>query len=296
MKGVKAIGWGIILLAGGLSPTREASAVPYDVGANPDVNADYVTNMAWTDIRCLFRDWGQLGAPWNTGGIQLSANSYPLQDSEALTFMKGYPSGVYKLSYDGTGTVAFTGATMSNKTTAGGHTTADVSITRNATLDNMVTLKITGINTGDPVRNLKLIAPGYPADGSQMFTNEFVKRCRPFKSLRHLNWMCTNGSPLVNWTDRTPPTGFQQCTNKGVAYEYMIELSNQAGRDIWVCVPDQATDAFVTGFANLLRDKLNPSLHVYVEFSNEILERRLRPVQPHRLQGPVPRPEQQLPI
>lgn len=50
----------------------------------------------------------------------------------------------------------------------------------------------------------------------------------------------------------------------------IFELCNQTQSDAWVCIPHRATDNFITEFANLLQDSLDPGLKIYVEYSNEV--------------------------
>jgi hypothetical protein len=59
-------------------------------------------------------------------------------------------------------------------------------------------------------------------------------------------------------------------TAHGIPYEWMIALCNLKKADAWVCVPHLAEDDYVRRMAELVRDHLNPSLTIYVEYSNEI--------------------------
>jgi len=40
--------------------------------------------------------------------------------------------------------------------------------------------------------------------------------------------------------------------------------------DAWFCMPHMADDDFVYRFAKVVKEKLDPSLKVYVEYSNEV--------------------------
>src|SRR5262249_41900521 len=71
-------------------------------------------------------------------------------------------------------------------------------------------------------------------------------------------------------SDRTLPTSPQQSGNKGAAWEYVIDLANATGKDIWINIPEGATDNYVTQLATLIKNNLNPGIHVYVEYSNEL--------------------------
>jgi hypothetical protein len=58
--------------------------------------------------------------------------------------------------------------------------------------------------------------------------------------------------------------------HKGVPVEVMVSLANTLKRDIWVNIPHVANDDYVTNYAKYVFDNLDPSLKVYVEFSNEV--------------------------
>jgi hypothetical protein len=50
----------------------------------------------------------------------------------------------------------------------------------------------------------------------------------------------------------------------------MVDLCNRTGVHAWFSMPHRATDDFITQFATLVRDTLDPELKVYIEYSNEI--------------------------
>ena len=52
--------------------------------------------------------------------------------------------------------------------------------------------------------------------------------------------------------------------------EYAILLANEVHANAWINVPYHATDDYVTQLAQLIKSTLDPSLNVYVEFSNEV--------------------------
>ena len=50
----------------------------------------------------------------------------------------------------------------------------------------------------------------------------------------------------------------------------MIELANQTHKDVWICVPHAADEAYVAQMAALFKNGLDPELTVYLEYSNEV--------------------------
>jgi chitodextrinase len=113
--------------------------------------------------------------------------------------------------------------------------------------------------------------------------SDFVSDMAPYSVLRFMDWGPTNGSEFVNWSSRIQKTANHytttvpltngdgsSTTGQGVAYEWQIDLCNRATSDMWINVPHKASDDFVRQLARLIRDNLNSSRKVYVEYSNEV--------------------------
>jgi predicted outer membrane repeat protein len=135
------------------------------------------------------------------------------------------------------------------------------------------------VQTNGGIRDVKLIRPGYPADKPPTFSNSFLKAIRPFSVLRFMDWSSTNNrDPLwpaeTDWSDRKLTTdATQKPFGKklgGVAWEYVIELANLTGKDIWVNIPASASDGYVQQLAKMMHDQLNPGITIYLEYSNEV--------------------------
>ncbi len=176
-----------------------------------------------------------------------------------------------------------------------------------------------------PVTDLKvwLPNPGNPQNqslegSSSIWHPAFLSSINSadFNHLRFMDWGDTNQSPQMDWVDRRLPTmavqngvlnrrspaaGVVNYTNSsgqpvyfggdrstGLAYEYMVSLSNTTNKDLWICVPHLATNDYIDKLARLIRygsDGVNPytstqsnpvypplnsNLKVWVEYSNEI--------------------------
>ena len=155
------------------------------------------------------------------------------------------------------------------------------------------------INTG--ITNVHLIRPQFAPNGTkwwdsptQEFTNPFLASLAPFTTLRFMDWTNTNGNQQADWNQITPASWpgrhtiqtdgawewsatdkKTELTNNfssdtGESWQSVIDLGNATGKDIWINIPVRATDAYVKNLATLLKQKLNPALHVYVEYSNEV--------------------------
>lgn len=225
-----------------------------------------------------FKDLFKQSAPWISNNGQpfagTTADGYPLlnpgqfaRTQMAWSLEGHYPGGVYTCRYDGQGTIAFSGdaAILSQ-----GPGEILVAVTPGLTV-NGVRLNITTTDPADPVRNIRLLMPGFETeDPEHPFHPDFLARWEKFKTIRFMNWQRTNLSTVEEWSQRTPATWTTQADlQAGVAIEYMIRLANELHADPWFCMPHRASDDFVLQFATLVHDTLDPTLKVYLEYANE---------------------------
>jgi len=176
----------------------------------------------------------------------------------------GYPAGVYTCLYEGRGKIQFAYRTKVIEETPG-----RIRVQVSADQD-LLTLRITETDPADPIRNIRVILPGFEDTyKSQPFYPDFLKRWEKFKVLRFMDMQCTNNSQQTNWSDRPTPDMQTQGTEAGVALEYLIQLANTLDADPWFCVPHLATDDYIRHFAEMVKARLKPGLKIYVEYSNE---------------------------
>ena len=105
----------------------------------------------------------------------------------------------------------------------------------------------------------------------------FLEDLKPFAYLRAIDWAGVNhvestykGVTVLHWDKhRRKPTDNHRDLEI-VAYEWMIDLCNKTGKDMWLTVPDMADDEYLEKLAELVKDKLNPELKLYIEWSNEV--------------------------
>jgi hypothetical protein len=130
-------------------------------------------------------------------------------------------------------------------------------------------LRIASLRPENPIRNLHLVKPAFEKDFLEdPFHPEFLKRWGFARVLRFMDWMETNGSPLREWKDR-PRLGDARY-RKGVPLELLLDLGNRTGAAPWLCVPHLAEDSFVEEMARLAKERLDPRLGLYLEYSNEV--------------------------
>lgn len=250
------------------------------LGVNIEGLSDWSGANMFVDLMKTSRAWGLAGQPWVTG-VKTDANGWPTEDAGVIVFCDQVDvdmGGTYKLSFDGSATiVTYEGIKIQNQVYSGGKTTADIVIPKNASQ-----LFLTFNDTNKGVKNVKIIRPGYSED--QTFTDVFLKALDPFTTIRYMDFLNTNGqnssdsayydATTIDWSDRKLPTDASQASSIGKkvggAWEYVIELANLTHKDIWINVPYNVTNNYLTSLAQLLKAKLDSDINIYVEYSNEV--------------------------
>lgn len=101
----------------------------------------------------------------------------------------------------------------------------------------------------------------------QVYDPVYLQDLSKYQILRYLDFGKINNSQVKEISDYSTPNTIIQ---NEVCLEYMIELANILGADPWFCIPMQASDNFVTQWAQTIKNMLNPNLKVRVELSNEV--------------------------
>lgn len=240
---------------------------------------------------------------WNMGGVSPPSDpqGYPIvldpkpplsrqPFTKTRTAAGHYPGGDFLVTWDGDGILRFGGDVI--KSAAISTQSCVISV---APAGQGIIVYIVRSSPCDPIRNLRMVPASQQAAPSR-FDPKYLADFAAFPGpIRFKNWQQTNGFPRSGWTrwgDRatqygtqcgvvqpvldesgTPllaPDGTPYYAGGGVALEYQIELCNTLKRDGWWCIPHLATDAYASAMARMIRDRLDPSLKVYVEVGNEI--------------------------
>ena len=243
----------------GSHPGGDASGdAPADVGVNPHptISSWLGTNM---DVDLPRVDVTYMLSPFTASS--LDANGYPATGtSGASSTDVGFllPSGTYDISYVGTGALAVSGIGKLGGAwqTASGEQRNTVTLTGTpGSFGNALTLTVTN-TAGQSVTGIHLLLPGFDYDTTTIFTPQFLSLLGPFRAMRFMGWMATNGSTLANWSDRPASAHFGHSTY-GEPYEHMLELANVTGKDLWINVPEHATTAFITSLADFCAANLD---------------------------------------
>jgi len=174
----------------------------------------------------------------------------------------------YVLTYDGTAKVSIANATIVSQTAGkvvfnyiGGDSKPDVYIT------------FKSLNASDPVGDVHLVRADQVDDfnAGEIFNPAFVEKVSEWGVVRFMDWGNTNESNALTWATRTTlDDNSWQLKADGVPLEAMVKLANEAHVDMWYNVPTKADDAYVQNALTYIRDHLDPSLKVHVEWSNEV--------------------------
>ena len=251
------------------------------IGTNLTSVTDYSTEFVFTDAFKQSREWIAFNAdgsgPWDTKAqIPLNAKGFPrqvpfrhgnspLQKVRTLLLWgeeQYTPKGKYRLIVQGKGTV---------KLQFGASGTFQCPVDTYVDVNGRVALSIESSPASNPIRDIKFIYPKYARQfQNKVFTDEFLSFVKDFKVLRFMDWGHTNHSTVKTWDQRTPFNYRTQAKRTGVAWEYAIQLCNQANKDAWINIPHRANDQYIRNLAWLLKSQLKPNLKIYLEYSNEV--------------------------
>jgi len=118
---------------------------------------------------------------------------------------------------------------------------------------------------------LKSFEDEYESD-MKVFNPVYLERIKPFHTLKFVDPFRINNSRFRTWEDRTPKDYFNQNEGPhdcGLAYEWAIELCNLSKNHLWFNVPHAADNDALRKMAELVYERLDPNLMVYLEYSNE---------------------------
>jgi hypothetical protein len=246
--------------------------------------ADWSTEQPFIDLMKTARPWiGHLPGQW--GGMDsaqieasgaLDPNGWPLRIPDGAERIEAFIltdqpaaatslAGRYRLTYDGQGEVAVGGLAQNIDARPG-----QIWFSY-APGEGLVGISISATDAANPVRNIVVVKqeliPLFQAGA--VFNPHWLAIVQDLRAVRFMDWMNTNGSTQVHWSDRPLP-GDYTYGRRGVPVEVMVQLANEIGADPWFTLPHMADDAYVTAFATLVHDSLDPRRKVYAEYSNEI--------------------------
>ena len=75
-----------------------------------------------------------------------------------------------------------------------------------------------------------------------------------FSSMRFMDFLATNNNPISSWSERTLPSNFTMGNSRGIAWEFVIALTNQLNISAWINIPAMADDDYIKELATLWKD------------------------------------------
>ncbi len=275
----------------------ELFAQKHNLGVNID-NANAFVNLAnHLNNYSKAKSYDSLG--WPQSDFELLFDGRPVAEwsndiDDPSKFRTNY-SGIYKCSFKGSANVVASWSVVSvenkiydplSNTTYfdlniggypnTGHGLVNFSFTSTKRSPNDT------LNSG--ITNLKINRPSYPINSTKIFTDEYISllksadfSCYRFYGVQNI-W---DGEPTYpkksKWNNRKTPNDASQSSMKNMnnksdawSWDYIIALANILKKDIWVNVYISADSDYVINLANLLKTKLDPSINIYVENSNEV--------------------------
>ncbi len=278
----------------GPGPVRAAQPAPGGVGVNLfNYLNEYATEIAFVDVFRQSSPWTFAGkrvdpktpAPADPGVSLVGPDGWVQslrydQQATARVFASGdgrYPGGVYTVLYDGEGDIEFSNPNKAIERRPG---RIALQVTPQGGPAAGVTLMLQKTNPANPVRNIRMILPGYEdVYKTKPWYPPFLKMLKPFDTIRFMPWQTINSDMQKDWSERRLPTYATQASPplyrpsplvKGVSYEDIIALANELDVNPWVNVPTAASDDYIRQMAKLFHRTLKPTLRPMIEYSNEI--------------------------
>lgn len=214
-----------------------------------------------------------------SGAVPLDANGNPtgvpagakdLATQIGLDTLSAPGSDRYVITYSGTATIAISGGKIISSQAG----KIVFELTDGTT--NFVTMTLKGgINASDPIHDIHVVREDQVAlfNTGEIFNPDFVAKVSQWSVLRFKDWENTDKSPDVSWDKRSTlatASWAPDTSAGGVPIEVQVALANKAHVDMWVSIPTKADDTYVRNMLTYIRDHLDPSLHVKVEYSNEV--------------------------
>ena len=274
---------------------NQSSQMHLSLGTNLSGISDWSTEMPFFDAFKSSRKWitqclpeePDCRIPWNTNESEkLDLDEYGWvkslptpEDTPQYTRVGtlmfrdvgSYPGGRYVVLYDGEGAIEYKfDARKDESASTPGRDVIEVNPSTKGI--NLIITATDTRHTGDYIRNLRFVPEkDENTYEKEIFNPEFVNKIKKFKTLRFMDWMGTNNSQQREWKNRPKLESYSYSSREGgVPLEIMLELANRVKADPWFNMPHQANNDYIENFAETVKDSLNQSLQVYVEYSNEV--------------------------
>jgi len=255
-----------------------------NLGINLDGTSYYDRQRVFKNFFSDAGEWITFNAsgssPWDTqlrNELAIDSAGYPLQipynSSLGPQKVRGVisavghiPPGDYVFLYDGSGTVQFPGMTVIS------NLPGRIEFRIPPGYYNNVWFNIDSSALGNHIRNIRILRPQHEQNYLQdPFYEVFLDKLQAFSTIRFMDVMATNSAfPHLEWIDRKKRHFYSQSIRFGMSYEYIIEMANRTGKNVWINIPHTASEDYIRKMAQLFRDSLNCNQEIYLEYSNEV--------------------------
>jgi hypothetical protein len=274
------------------------------VGTNLDFLVDWSTAMPFVDLMKTSRPWisgtradFDGGAPLDVDARGWVRSLAPGQVARTLMVWDAttHPAGRYVVTWRGSGEVDFfAGASGRCVERAQNRAVLDLDPRRDGP---GIGLAILRTDPGDPIRDVRVLVPGgsCTADRSRLcdeahpcgegacepfersheahpFHPEFLRSMGTYSAIRFMNWADANSTITpsfeVTFSDRAELEDARWAPRAPL--EVMIDLANRTGAEPWITLPSRCDDDYARRAGALFRERLDPHLRVWVEYSNEV--------------------------
>ncbi|MBD3242247.1 MAG: hypothetical protein GF331_16765 [Chitinivibrionales bacterium] len=272
----------VIVLTSGTP--RAADGVNAFMGINLHSARDWAGNFFFADAMKSARKWSEIGGD---GNLRVDEHGWPLEDA-SITVMHGLSQshGWYDIYFTGQATVNNTVDMTYDAATNTSHCRYQV------TDPNGAYVNLSFRNTNGGVQNVKMMRPTVPGgsesyDTTVTFTDQIKAAAMKFDFVRYMDLLGANTGVIDSVLQSTlagkiDKDDFTQCPwetddgdrwgyqGPGIAYEYVVQFANETMTHPYINIYVSTEDAKIRWIAELFRDNLDPSLNLYVEYSNEV--------------------------
>jgi len=204
------------------------------------------------------------------------------------------PNGRYTVLYEGEGQLRY-GNDAKLVLGKPGKDIIEINAGKDKILNASVVINKT--KSSNPIRNIRILPPGgicrdnpylrvnKASDCKQgrylsfekhhqglVFNPAYLNFMKDFRLIRFMNMAGMTRNPIQHWGQRNTlakATWGGKEGYRGAPVEIMVSLANKLRADAWFSMPYQASDDYIRAFANYVGQHLEPTLKVYIEYSNE---------------------------
>lgn len=184
-----------------------------------------------------------------------------------------YPKGRYICRYDGTGRIDV-GGDARLIAREPGRMELDVDPANDG-----IVLRLVATDPDDPVRAIRVFMPGCEATAANKPLHpDFIARWRGAAVVHAGAWAERRGGDAdYDWNNRLVPGHGPLPADRGRPLEDTLDVAIALGADVWLRLPHQATDAYVTATAELVHARLKHDQRVYIELGRDLWDAAWEP-------------------